>query len=312
MSNTFDAITFGSATIDVFLESPQFGKKLELAYDSKIEVEQKLVSCGGGSTNVAAGLSRLGLKTAAVARLGQDQFAPLVKEELIKERVEVRLLCIKPGDKTDSSTILVNSSGQKVILVSRGPTRLEAQDINWSQLSAKQFHIASLEGNLKLASKLINYANNHDIKVSWNPGSRELAQKNKLITLLNKIDILILNQEEIEKLTGLKMTNPFFWPEIYKLPVPLLTITQGQKGCFLAFPEQKQKTHLKAIKTKVIETTGAGDAFCAGLIAGLFYQETAQEAALWGLANGASVVAQYGAKAGLLTRGGIKKWLKKR
>ncbi len=311
MSKIFDVLTFGSATIDIFLESPEFGKELKLSYDSKVEVEQKLVSCGGGGTNVAVGLSRLGLKTAAVARLGQDQFTPLIKEELIKEGVGTRFLCIKPGDKTDSSTILVNKKGKKVILVSRGPTRLEVQDINWNQLSAKYFHLASLEGNLKLALKLINHVNNHDIKVSWNPGSRELAQRDKLITLLNKINILILNQGEIEKLMGLKMINPSFWPEIYKLPVPLLTITQGQKGCFLVFPSQSEKTHLPAFKTKVVETTGAGDAFASGLIAGLLNQEMPKQATLWGLANGASVVSCFGAKTGLLTKKKINKWLKK-
>ncbi len=311
MSKTFDAITFGSATIDIFLESPQFGEELKLAYDSKVEVEQKLISCGGGGTNVAAGLSRLGLKTAVIARLGQDQFAPLIKEELNREGVNTRLLSIKPGDKTDSSTILVNKKGKKVILVSRGPTRLETQDINWNQLSTKHFHLASLEGNLKLALKLINFANNQKVKISWNPGSRELAQKEKLIALLYKIDILILNQQEIEELVGLKINDSSFWSKVYQLPVPLLAITQSQEGCFLVFPKEEEKTHLKAVKTKMIETTGAGDAFCAGLIAGLLDSQTPRKAVEWGLANGASVVSQFGAKSGLLTKRGINKWLKK-
>jgi len=311
MSKIFDVLTFGSATIDVFLESSQFGKELKLTYDSKVEVEQKLVSCGGGGTNVAVGLSRLGLKTAVIARLGQDQFAPLIKEELSKEGVNTRLLSIKPGEKTDSSTILVNKEGKKVILVSRGSTRLETNDISWNQLSAQYFHLSSLEGNLKLALKLINFANNNNIKVSWNPGSRELLQKEKLITLLSKIDILILNQQEIEKLMGLKINSSSFWPKVFKLPIPLLAITQSRKGCFMVFPKEKEKTHLQAIKTKMRETTGAGDAFCSGLIAGLLNNQTPQKAATWGLANGASVVSQFGAKTGLLTKGKIKKWLKK-
>jgi len=311
MSDFFDAIAFGSATIDFFLESLQFGKKLTLPYDSKIEVNQKMVSSGGGGTNVSVGLSRLGLKTAVVARLGQDQFAPLIIDQLRQENVWTKLLAIQPGEKTDSSTILVNSLGKKVILVSRGPTRLESGNINWNKLKSSYFHLASLEGNLKLAKKIINHAKTNNIKLFWNPGSRELAQKDKLLPLLNKVQFLALNQKEAEELLNQKLEASSFWPKVFKLPVPLIAITQSQKGCYLVFPQEGKKIHLKAVKTRAMETTGAGDAFASGLIAGLFYQKTPKQAARWGLTNGASVVSHFGAKTGLLTKKEIKKWLKK-
>ncbi|MFH1602158.1 MAG: carbohydrate kinase family protein [Candidatus Shapirobacteria bacterium] len=311
MNNNFDIIVFGSATVDFFLTSKWFDQNFHLESDAKIDVEQKLVSGGGGGTNVAAGLSRLGLKTALVARLGQDQFSSLILDELKKEGVCHRLTSVLSGEKTDSSIILVNQKGKKVILVSRGFTRLEAENINWEQLDASWFHLSSLEGNLKLASALISYAKTNNVKVSWNPGSRELLQKEKLASLLTKIQILILNQKEIEDYLDLKITNSKFWPEVYKIDSPLIAITQNQKGCFLVFTKENRKIHLAAVKTKNIEATGAGDAFCSGIVAGLYHQAPPRKAALWGLANGASVVSYFGAKTGLLTKKGIKKWLKK-
>lgn len=332
MKKTFDAIVFGSATIDVFLTSGEFGngksreskfrnKKpknksdhsvLQLPHDAKIEVERATVCSGGGGTNVAVGLARLGLKTAVAARLGQDQFAPVIVDELRREGVWTKMLAVEPGEETDYSTILVVPKKGKVILVSRGKTRLNEQNISWDKLSTAWFHLASLEGNLRLVQKIFTFARREGIKISWNPGSRELQQREKLFSLMDGVDVFILNQQETETLLEKKMTNKDFWSTVFDLPVRIIAITQGKRGAWLVFPHQKKKTHLEALSSKIVETTGAGDAFCSGLIAGLFYQKRPREAVYWGLSNGASVVGQFGAKTGLLTKRGANQWLRKK
>jgi len=317
MKKIFDAIVFGSATIDVFLTSEEFGSKnnhsvLQLPYDAKIEVERATVCSGGGGTNVAVGLARLGLKTAVIARLGQDQFAPMVVDELRKEEVWTKMLAVEPGEETDYSTILVVPKKGKVILVSRGKTRLDEQNISWDKLSATWFHLASLEGNLRLARKIFTFARREEIRISWNPGGRELQQREKLFSLMDGVDVFILNQQEIEMLLEKKMTNKIFWSTAFDLPVKIITITQGKRGAWLVFPRQKRKIHLNAFSSKIVETTGAGDAFSSGLIAGLFYQKRPRKAVRWGLSNGASVVEHFGAKTGLLTKRGVNQWLRKK
>ena len=69
-----DIITVGSATLDVFLRSSDFkigkrGREKLVLEGGKVEVEEVFFQSGGGATNTAVGFSRLGLKTAAVARL---------------------------------------------------------------------------------------------------------------------------------------------------------------------------------------------------------------------------------------------------
>ena len=302
-------ITFGSATVDVFLTSEAFSgkKKLSFPFDEKIEVTKELITSGGGGTNVAVGLRRLGFKTGVVARLGQDEFAPLIKEELRREGVETDMLAVVPGETTDYSTILVGENGEKVILVSRGKTRLEEENIPWEKLTADWFHLSSLEGNLKLAKRLLTFAQERGIEVSWNPGIRELVQRETVISLLPLVKILIVNKEEGELLVGKKE----FWQKVFRLPVRTMVITEGKKGCWLVFPQQKEKTHYLPFSAQRRETTGAGDAFCSGLIGGFLAGVSPGEAVLWGLANAASVVEHFGAKQGLLTRRGLKKWLKK-
>jgi len=311
MANTnFDVIVFGSATVDVFLTSKDFlvqkGKVriLSLPYDAKLEVKRLGLSSGGGGTNVAVGLARLGLKTALVARFGQDHFAPLILEELRREGVNTRLLSVVAGEETDYSTILVSPDGARTILVARGWTRLEQENIPWSKLSASWFHLASLEGNLSLAKELITFAHQQGIKVAWNPGRRELAWPKKVALLAAKVEVLILNQEEWQLIGGEK--------KVFELPLPLVAVTRGAQGVCLFFPPKRQKLCLQAFSSRPVEATGAGDAFCSGLIAGLFWQKSPRQAARWGLANGASVVERVGAKSGLLTKREMQKWLRKK
>jgi ribokinase len=305
----FDVITFGSATIDLFIESNEFKlvrNKESVAicevYGAKIEVDRFALSSGGGGTNTAVGLARLGLKTAVVARLGSDIFAEIVLAELRREKVNTSFLVQKPDDKTDFSVILVTSEGGRTILVYRGQTRLEEEDVDFKKLSADWFHISSLEGNVALAKKLAEQARDQGAKVSWNPGSRELAQSEKIGQLFSLIDILVLNQEEMESFLQDRMENGGFWKKVFSLPIKTVAITQGKKGAWLAFPFQKKKFHRSPFETKVAEETGAGDAFCAGLIAAFYQGKPAAEAVDWGLLNGAAAVSDFGAKAGLLTR----------
>ena len=91
----FDTISFGSATHDAFVESPDLKitqstefdtqEALILPYRTKLDVERLTVCSGGGGTNTAVGFSRLGLKAAVVARCGWDFAGKLVRQEIKKE-----------------------------------------------------------------------------------------------------------------------------------------------------------------------------------------------------------------------------------
>ena len=93
----FNVVTFGSAFVDVYLSSPDFkiiksgksptGVALCEVYGGKIKVEKIVITTGGGATNVAVGLERLGLQTAAVCCVGKDDWGLFVRKELQREGV---------------------------------------------------------------------------------------------------------------------------------------------------------------------------------------------------------------------------------
>jgi len=91
--------------------------------------------------------------------------------------------------------------------------------------------------------------------------------------------------------------------------VKLVAITEGRAGASLISKNGLWKA--RVYKTKAIDETGAGDAFVAGVVAGMISSKSMEVCLKMGLANGASVVSDFGAKNGLLRKTEMSKRLKK-
>lgn len=294
-----DVLVVGSATCDIFLKSSQFPLEVKNV-GGKIEVEEALISSGGGGSNVAVGLARLGISTACVARFGDDIFGDVVLKDLKKENFDRQYLLRKAGDNTDMSVILVNPEGARTILVHRGRTRIEKADFPWEALKkTKWLYFASLEGNVDLLIEVINRAYKEGVKIVLNPGNRELTQKEKLIEHLSLLTALVLNTEEADQL-GISQKPG---------QSEILVITDGRQGACLY--SQEICLQASSFQGSVVDETGAGDAFSAGFLAGLVKGVYLAGALKMGMANGASVVSRIGAKAAMLMEKEMAVWLEK-
>lgn len=297
----FDIISIGSAVFDIFLKSSKF--PLDKTHiGGKIEVEEMLLSSGGGGTNTAAGFARLGLKTACVARFGDDLFGKFLLSDLEKGKFDKKYLIEKKGDNTDYSTILVNPDGGRIILVYRGKTRIDEDIFPWQALEeTKWLYLASIEGNVDLLLKVVNKAKERGINIVLNPGSRELKEKEKLLAIFPKLKALILNKEEADSF-GLSEKISNTTPEI-------IVITNGRQGAKLF--SQEKNLFAESFAGLVVDETGAGDGFSAGFVSGLVKGFSLGKALKLGMANGRSVVTKLGAKPGLLYEKEIDDWLKR-
>jgi len=328
----FDIISFGSAVLDVFLTSPDIkviksgefftGKAIAVPYGAKSEVDRLVICSGGGGTNTAAGFSRLGLKAAVVARCGWDFAGKIIRQEIKKEGVDDRFLVQVEGEQTDHSTILVAPDGGRTILVYRGGTRLEKAVINWKEINAFWFYVASLEGNLDLLEELADFAKKNQIKIAVNPGRKELEQKKRLLEIAQKLDVLILNREEAAKLLDLTIADEKVFEKIcLVLPKATVVVTDGANGLSACLPSEasaklgapkKGRLVIDGFKVKMVDATGAGDGFSAGFIGGLAKSWPLEKSLKLGVSNGASVVTQIGAKTGLIREKEIDFWLSKK
>jgi sugar/nucleoside kinase (ribokinase family) len=257
------------------------------------------------------GFSRLGLKTAAVARCGWDFAGKLVRAEIKKEKVADELLVQLEGEKTDYSTILIGPDGNRTILVWRGGTRLERSVINFKKLNSFWFYITCVEGNLELLEELVDFAVESHIKIAINPGKREIEEKEKLLTIAKKAEVFIVNRQEAARLTDLSLDQKEVFAQMcLSLPKTMVVVTDGAKGVVVCVPK-KGRLVMEGFKVKMVDQTGAGDGFGSGFVSGLAKGWELEKSLKLGVANGASVVTKIGAKEGLIRESEVDFWLSK-
>lgn len=312
----FDVITFGSATLDVFLRSPGMevetggdGKDICVRYGAKLEVNEIHFESGGGGTNSAVTFARQGLKTASVVQVGDDFAGYKISADLTKEGISTELINVQKDTHTDYSTVLWAPDGGRTILIYRGPTKLEMGNVPWDKLEAPWFYVSSLEGNLEIVKRLVGL----NRKIAWNPGSRELKQKEELLTLLPRITQFNVNKEEMEQL--LAGGRPTDIGELLKLarelPCEFVVITDDRRGAYLWDKKSLTWWHSGIFeKSPRLETLGAGDSFGSALVTGLIKNWSFEETLYFAAANSSSVVAQVGAKKGILRPADLIAWPK--
>lgn len=297
----FDVISIGAATTDIIIKSTDLLENrrfLSLKKSSKNEISQSLICSGGGATNSATTFSRLGLKSTLIAQIGQESISQYIKKDLIKEKISTQFLITDKKEHTDFSVVLVGSDGSRSILTSRGPTRLERKNIPWDKLKTKWLYLTSLEGNISLLEELIGFAKEKNIKISFNPGLRELKLRRQLIPLLKYLDFLLLNRQEAQILANTNHKNASFY-EVLKKYAPLIAVTNGRLGAKILTPTESFYSPI--INIHPLDETGAGDAFGSAFVAGLINDHSLSKCLSWAIHNSASVVSELGAKKGILT-----------
>jgi ribokinase len=317
----YDIITFGSATRDVFLTSSEFqvlksekfrtGKAECVSLGSKVNVEDMVFTTGGGGTNNAVGFARQGLKTVCIVRVGDDIGGWAVIEGLKKEGVDTGFIQLDKKNRTSYSLALISSSGERTILVYRGAAKfLDSKSIKWSRVKAKWFYVGgSLSVDFSVLKKIFDFAAKSKIKIAWNPGSLELKQGlKKLKPLLRKVDIFIVNNEEASFLAGLPYRQERkIFKKLDDIVDGVIVITKGPKGVSVSDGRHIYSAGIP--KSKVVERTGAGDAFGAGFVPGYIRKKGDISYAIQlGTANSTSVVQFIGAKTGLLKKGKWGPW----
>ncbi|MFH2118427.1 MAG: carbohydrate kinase family protein, partial [Candidatus Paceibacterota bacterium] len=264
----------------------------------KVELEKMRVFSGGGGTNTAVGFARLGFKVGLISETGKDNFASVILAELHREEVDTSLIIQEKQEQTGGTVLLVAKDGERTALINRGASSmLDPFDISPFWISQTRWvhltNIAGQEETLRKIFKLIK--KNEQTTLSWNPGKQELQliADGKLPVAEIVCKVLILNEAEWE-LIGEQQA------ELIK-EIPTIVVTQGKKGGFVYEDGQKTLRFL-ASGDKAVESTGAGDAFSTGFVAGQLLNKPTKTCVEWGVRNAGSVISHFGAKLGLLDR----------
>jgi sugar/nucleoside kinase (ribokinase family) len=311
----FDVITIGSAVYDSFIEVglPQiddkdtiFGKSLKLPLGEKFSGKKISFEIGGNAVNAAITFSRQSFRTGICVRLGGDVFGEEIQKRLSQEKIKLDFVETDKKLQTSSSTIFLSSGERTIINFSGAGNDLSLQKLWKDKPKAKWFYLSLPGESYRLLPKIISFAKKQNAKIALNPTAYHIKRaKETILDNLRNIDFLVLNETEASMLTNIdfKEKNKAF-RKLDKEAPGILAVTYGKSGAVVSDGKFFYRAGIFKNK-KIVDRTGAGDAFGSGLVAGLM-RGGLKEAIELGLANSASVVEEIGANKGVLTRNEFK------
>jgi fructokinase len=320
MNNQLNLLSIGDASWDVFINPSESEALCEIdnkkclicfKYGEKIPVKTLDFSVGGNAANNAVGTKRLGINSAAVLTLGLDEIGNQIVGTLKKEGVDVNYVIQQPATTSNYSTA-INYSGERTIFTYKAPRSYEfpvkLPVTPWVYLTSMGDSFQPFYNHLVAWLKL-----NPTVKLAFNPGGRQIkAGLEAIKEVLNLTQLIFVNREEAESLTGFKASQgqeKELLQKLSSLGPKICVVTNGPAGSFLFDGQHYFKAGTFPIDA--YERTGAGDSFGSGVLAAIMKGKSLQEALLWGSANSASVISYVGAQKGLLTETDMAVWMKR-
>jgi ribokinase len=297
-----ELITIGHVLMDIRIFVNDFPRADEEAKTDKLSL-----GGGGSAANVAVGASRLGVKSGFVGALGFDTFGRVLLEELEHEGVEVTHVKVDTTINSGLTLIAVNKKGQVEMFGYTGASdKLFPSDINKDYIcSAEHLHITGL--SFKTALAAARMAKEAKVTVSFDPGRlmSRIGLK-KVSSLLKYVDQILLNHEESSELTGVDSPENAAKALLETGPKTVI-IKKGADGVFAM--TSKSKLSVPVYPVKVVDTTGAGDAFSAGFITAQLEGKNLKDSIEFANATANLKITKAGARA-LPTRKAVERFLK--
>jgi sugar/nucleoside kinase (ribokinase family) len=310
MSGQIKILSVGAAVQDVFLShSDEFKPvtdkphetfmKLELG--AKADVNNVTFSTGGGATNASVTFARQGLHALFMGTIGHDPAGQAVLTDLDREGVDTTHVSYHDKYSTGYSVLLLAPNGERTILTYRGAsTHYHIGNFKIDDVDADWMYVSSMSGSFDVLDELFHVAKRKGIKVMFNPGKAELNHPDKLRSLLHDVEVLTLNKEEMQKIVhGETLEELVMHGRNY---APVVIVSDGPGGVCAS----DGKTIVKAgmyRDVKVIDRTGAGDAFGSGFLSQWAQGKSLVDSVIFASANSTSVVQYIGAKTGILHKG---------
>jgi sugar/nucleoside kinase (ribokinase family) len=296
------AAIFGNVTLDVLCYPVD-----EVPRRNSISFEHSATSPGGCGSNVAIGLRALGIDTMLVARIGDDLAGEVDLHIWDNWGIDCRFIKKESQLTTGVSIGLVDHDYQpRFIHTSGANAKLTSADLNAVQLAAhgaNWLHIAGfyvlpglLDGRLEHALKAARQAGlRNSLDVVESP---RMDEPQFLWPCMPFLDIFLCNQQEAQILTG--EADPDRAATVFHSHgAKTVIIKAGAQGCWLSsegfLDELPLQSRIPGREVEVVDTTGAGDAFAAGLIAAILKGKGIHEACQAANQAGARVVTVLGA-----------------
>ncbi len=316
-----EVICIGSCSQDIFFPSDEYviyetpeditsKRKAAFEVGGKFRVPDRYEAIGGVAANTSIGLARFGIVSACYTHIGRDGLGDWVLHELAKESVLTHLVQRESGIKTDLSAIVVLvGSGDRIIFHNRDANkRLHIDETKLAR--AEWIFMSALNGDWKAnIARVVSHLDRLSTRFALNPGQHNLKEDPELLmSLIARADVVVLNKDEaIELLMHESQDDPsrldderFLLEALLARGARFVGLTDGVRGAWATDGSNFLFAPIHALGP-VVDSTGAGDAFASGFLAGRVRGLPLRESLAMGILNSGGVVTQYGAIAGLQT-----------
>jgi ribokinase len=290
----FDIIGIGALNVDkLFLVEHIAGGDEE---SSVIDFEQ---ACGGSAANTIVGAARLGLKAGYIGKVARDREGQMLLEDFKKEKVDTRGIITAENGRSGVVMDFVDRKGERAMYIDPGVnSTLTLEEIDFQYMNNSTFmHLSSFVGEkaFQVQKQLIPSCSS-DVKVSLDPGDL-YADKGfpALKPIIERCRVVFPNEHELKLLTREDYEKGA--EALLDRGVQIVAVKLGPKGCYVT--DGSEKHLIPCYPVKVVDTTGAGDAFCAGFLYGLIKDKNLKQCGKIGNFVASKCIERVGARTGL-------------
>jgi len=290
---TFDVVGFGALNLDKLFKVNMIAKKEEEGFVTDFKE-----SGGGSAANTIVGLARLELRTGFIGKVASDREGKRLLDEFTQEGVDVNGVTVSENGRSGAVMGYIDPNGERALYVDPGVNdHIDFNDINMDYVSGTEFlHLSSFVAEKPLDAQKQLITKLSDVKVCFDPGAL-YARKglNAIKPIIRRSHALIPNEIEVKLLTGQDYRNGA--KTLLELGAEIVAVKLGRRGCYVT--DGKESRLIEAYKVETVDTTGAGDAFCAGFIYGLAKRKDLFECGILGNFIASRCVSAMGARTGL-------------
>ncbi|NLT96553.1 MAG: carbohydrate kinase family protein [Christensenellaceae bacterium] len=307
----YDVVALGIAVMDI-VAAPVDRNLFE---HNKMPVDSVILAPGGDAANQASHLARLGWRTELCCRLGEDALSRMFTAELAACGVDLSHAAVSPESVMTAAVVLVAADGQRSILHRRGNNYdFCREDVDLNIIAgARALTVGSIYGCPRLdedgLEQILTHAKAHGVTTFADMATDKRGLKLAgLKPLLPHIDWFMPSEAESRYLTdgmGCEEAARVF----LDMGARNVVIKLGERGAYAC--GEGYTGYVDVFEIDAVDTTGSGDAFCAGLIHSLLSGRGAVEALTFACACGAYNALYKGAAAATLNRPAVEDFIRK-
>lgn len=288
-----EVICFGALNVDKLYKVDRIAK----AEEESVILDFKEAP-GGSAANTAVGLARLGVKTGYIGKIAEDREGSILLKSFIDEGVDTSGIVVSKGGRSGSVIGFVDQKGNRALYLDPGindALRFEEIDLKYFE-DVKFLHLTSFVGEMPFEAQKKILQAVLDVKVTFDPGIIYARKGLDILKpIIERCYAILPNENEVHLLTGKNYLEGA--KILLEKGAKIVAIKLGERGCYVT--DGRESHIIEAFKVKVVDTTGAGDAFCAGFIYGLLRGKSLKECGILGNFLASRCLTKMGAREGL-------------